>query len=230
MIYSNLMNSIIVQNPNLKVNKLASVRQLHLDTVILVNNNNISLILPSEKVKNNLDWQKHLPWIAAVFVGLLTVGGNIWMSSKLRSTSLEATRLQIESSTQISIAQISTAQRNSERDFNKTVLSGNRQVWITQLREMISQILASTASFIKRQGIMENEFEEIKLLIIKAELLLNDQSDRDLIKALLDLQEICRDVILKLQPVEKLENSISEIKKYTKLKIHREWEKVKAGV
>lgn len=97
------------------------------DTAIVQGKNDVYFILERDSAKlNEGNWQINMPWIAALLVGLLTVLANIVISKQYRKMSQEVVDKQLNTSKEISLAQIENERNNAVLEFNKTVLSGNR--------------------------------------------------------------------------------------------------------
>lgn len=200
------------------------------DTITVINKNEFVLVSPKENKAGEDSWQKNMPWIAALLIGILTTGANIVISRNLKKTSLENTKAQLENATKLSLAQIETSRKNNERDFNKTVLSGNMQIWSNDFRDVIIKILAATSTFKIKGTITDQEFEAFRALIIRAELMLNLDKDGAFITALHSLQECFLAIQMSNQSVNDLDNHIDAVKIQTQAKLEKVWEKVKLGL
>lgn len=71
---------------------------------------------------------KAMPWIASIFIAILTVIVNLVISFSTRRTSLKVVTAQIESSVNLATVQ-----------FHSTLNSKNRQDWINEVRNCISE-------------------------------------------------------------------------------------------
>jgi len=192
------------------------------DTLVLaINSNNEGL--------KGFHWQKNMPWIGAIFVGILTVLANIQISRQYKKTSSEITERQINNSKEIALIQIENVKKSVQLDFNKTVLSGNRQLWINELRELISNILSKTMSISVKQNISQEEFEHLRFLLTKAELMLNGSTDTEFIKALSELENCCLDILMGNKETQELGKYAQNVKKNTQITLKNEWERVKKG-
>ena len=202
------------------------------DTLFVVNKSEIQLLDQREikKGPDGLDYSKTMPWITAMFIGLLTACANIYLGYKLRKSSERALREQLETATNNTIAQINVSRENNQRDFNKTVLSGNRQVWISEFRRVVSIILAMISSFVTKQGITDQQFQELKILLIQAELMLGAKADSLFVDELKNLEQFCYQQLLKLNSIDDLEPLILSLKEFSIKRLEAEWEKVKVGV
>jgi hypothetical protein len=189
----------------------------------------ISKDVPKEDVKanNDFDWQKNMPWVGAVLIGLLTVLANYIISRESRKSNIEISKIEMENSKEIALEQIENAREGMQLEFNKTVLSGNRQIWIKEFRELVSLILSKTIATSINNDISEEEFENFKFLLIKAELMLNPLNDKAVIKALSELEECCLEVLMSNKEPQEIEKYASALKDKTKIKLEEEWGKVK---
>jgi len=200
------------------------------DTIVIMQNDTLFLVVTQSKYyEKSFDWQKHMPWIGAVLVGILTLITNILMSRYSRKSNQVVAEKQIISAKDIALAQIENARKNSQLEFNKTVLSGNRQSWINDLRELISKILSCTSSISVKQVITNDEFENLRFLITKAELMLNSEKDKNFISALLELENCCFDILIRNKDISDIQEYIENVKHHTQKTLKSEWERVKKG-
>lgn len=175
------------------------------------------------------DWEKNMPWIGAVLIGLLTVVANVIISRQSRKTSLKTINLQLNNNKEISLAQIETSKQTAQIEFNKTVLSGNRQTWINNLRDDVSHIISKLSSCSLQKKMSHKELLEIKYLITKVQFMLNPEKDKEFISSLNDIFyctiEITADkkTFSDLTPLEK------KLRNITAETLKTEWERVKRG-
>lgn len=178
---------------------------------------NISVENKTEK-QSGFDTQKNMPWIGAILIGILTVAANYIINRQIRKTNTESLDKQLENARFI-----------NKIDFNKTVLSGNRQVWINDLRNIISELLSKILGLLLKKEVTYEEFQELTYLITKTELMLNPEKDKDFIEALEELQvcfiEIQSDNIM----LSDIKKHINIVKNFTKKTLKTEWERVKKG-
>jgi hypothetical protein len=71
-----------------------------------------------------------MPWIASIIIAILGLLVNIAIARSTRNTSLEMTETQIKNSTRLAAHQ-----------FNATLNSSNRQEWINDVRDCISELI-----------------------------------------------------------------------------------------
>jgi len=185
------------------------------------------LIKTDDKKDKEFDWQKNMPWIAAILIGLLTVLANYIISNQNRKLNIEVSKMELGNSKKIALAQIESIKEGMQLDFNKTVLSGNRQLWIKDFREVISLILSKTMTKTLVNNISEDEFENFKFLLIKAELMLNPNSDKALINSLSDLENCCLDILMGNKDIQELNQYNDSLRNKTQMKLESEWTKVK---
>jgi len=207
-------DSISLHNSTVFVNKI--------DTVRIQN-------IQSKEYVTSFDLQKNMPWIGAILIGILTVLANLIISNQYRKSNKEVSAKQINNSKEIALAQIENVRKSVELDFNKTVLSGNRQSWINELRVLISQILSKTMAISAKQNLSNKEFEKLRFLITKAELMLNVTTDKDFISALSELENCCLEILMGNTHAVDLEEYIEKVKRHTKITLKTEWERVKKG-
>lgn len=151
---------------------------------------------------------KRMPWIIALSIGLLGVFCNIYISNRIRRTSLEINR----------------------RDFNKTVLSANRQLWITEFRGLMSQIITDLTYYSSKESLTNVEYSSFSLLLTKAQLMLTNNSDVLFIDTLIKLHASCYSILKQSPNDDDLETQLNLIKKFTISNIQSEWDKVTKGV
>lgn len=175
------------------------------------------------------DWGKNIPWITAILIAILTVLTNIFISRKIALSQKE-----------IALSQIENSRKMVQLDINKTVLSGNRQVWISTLRDSISDYIAKCHSYrIKpdqvkskykeaSQNTGNSDLTEIFRLDTKIVLMLNSNEDDSklLIKRLEQYTTSLFDETVITQPSEFY---LQEIINVTKTILKKEWEQVKKG-
>ncbi|MGN8058765.1 hypothetical protein ACTJKN_20935 [Pedobacter sp. 22163] len=148
-----------------------------------------------------------MPWIIALVIGCLTVITNIFVSYNARKTSLEI----------------------NKRDFNKTVLSGNRQVWITEFRSLMSEIISKLSYYISKDNLSEEEYIALNLLLTKAELMISNGTTTTLIDTISKIQDTCSEVLRSNEATYDWTMLLKQIKSETILAIQNEWELVKKG-
>lgn len=119
-------------------------------------------------------WYKSnaIPWIVSLIIALITVIVNLWISASQRKTSLKVVTAQIESSTKLAKTQ-----------FEFTLNSKNRQDWINELRNSISEFATHVRQInivFQRPDFADKAFElheKIFLNRSKIKLLLNNTKD-----------------------------------------------------
>nr|WP_294898148.1 hypothetical protein [uncultured Pedobacter sp.] len=170
-----------------------------IDTLVLVNAGQSNII----KKELNL----FMPWVSALIIAALTVAANIYISYNARRTSLEV----------------------NLRDFNKTVLSGNRQLWNSEFRILMSEIISQLSYFIMKQGVEEHEYKKFTLLLTQAELILSNEGHTFLIEKISKLNESCSEIMKNNPPKDELETLMVEIKKLTITILKDQWNLIKKG-
>lgn len=193
------------------VKEIEKIIQLPSDTLnILVEN--------KAEQSSGFEIQKNMPWIGAILIAILTV----WVNYKINEQIRETNAKNIES-------QLANAREINQRDFNKTVLSGNRQMWINDLRDTVSKILSKTVSLSLKQEITHDELQELVYLITKTELMLNPKKDKKFILALKNLHLCFISILKEEMAFPELEEYTTSVKNYTKKTLKIEWERVKKG-
>ena len=97
--------------------------------------------------------QNNAPWISALVIGFLTVITNIIIArinkmaaiknvEKQAEISTDIAKKQIENSKTIAIENIKNSQILAINQFNSTLKANNRQEWINELRNTLSELLA----------------------------------------------------------------------------------------
>jgi len=209
--FDSLKNSVSV-----KV-KVSFTKELEKNVILSKDILNNLLEIKSEKT-SSFDMQKNMPWIGAIFIGVFTVIANYIINNQIRKTNIESLNRQLANTREI-----------NQKDFNKTVLSGNRQVWINDLRDIISKILSKTLSLSLKKSVTHDELQELIYLISKTELMLNPEKDIDFVTKLKELElcfidiQSCKSTFLDIDPF------ISSVKNFAKTTLKTEWERVKKG-
>ena len=72
-----------------------------------------------------------MPWIGALIIGLLSVLVNFWVAHRLRQSNERNLTRQIENAKEITLSQ-----------FKSTIATKNRQDWINELRNAISDAIS----------------------------------------------------------------------------------------
>jgi len=212
---------------SLKQNKMFSSKG---ETVLVFQKDSLNLIVTQHKESvRGFDWQYNMPWIGAIIIGILTLITNIIISRQSRISNTNSLKQQLDHAKEIALAQLETSKQNMKMDFNKTVLSGNRQVWINDLRELMTKILTRTESIALKQKISDQEFEEIRILITKAELMLNATKDEEFISSLKALELCCYEIVSNKKEPRTLNPNIKLVKGFTLTTLKTEWERVKKG-
>jgi len=181
------------------------------------------------EINSDFNWQKNMPWIAAIIIGLLTVLANYIISDQNRKLNIEVSEKELENSKEIALAQIANAKEAMELDFNKTVLSGNRQLWIKDFREIISLILSKTMTKTLKKNISADEYESFKFLLIKAELMLDPIIDKEIIVFLTEFENCCLEILMENKELQELEQFNNTLINITQIKLEKEWSKVKSA-
>ena len=164
---------------------------------ISILNNNIS----------HFNFEKNMPWIAVLLIGITSIIANVKMNKNTLITSKE----------------------NNQIDFNKSVLSVNRQAWINDLRETVSKILSKSLTYGVTMEMDYFKIEELNFLINKVEFMLNPIKDQEFIRKLKELESGLYEVMNGDRELETLRSLFESVKEFTKITLKTEWERVKKG-
>jgi len=175
----------------------------HKDTLVLVSTSKSGADKPDKKSDTNL----YMPWVSALIIAIFTVATNVYISYNARRTSLEINR----------------------NDFNKTVLSGNRQIWITEFRNLTSEIISQLAYFMAKETVSETEFKEFSLTLTKAELLLSSEDHSAIVTTILKIQNSCSEIMKNNPPNDELEDLYVLFKNQTIAALKSQWDLIKKG-
>jgi hypothetical protein len=199
-----------------KLNQLSPLlKSAKSDSLIVKTPDKTILQSDPQKEIQKVDWGKNMPWIGAIIIGLTTLCVNLFISYQTRRSSVEIAKLQMN-----------LAKENNERDFKKTVLSSSRQLWITDFRNTISELLSLSFVICIEKNLESTNRHKLQLLVTKAELLLSgDANYSELSKLLTDLKVCCIGVIAENQSIDDLENIITDIKEMSSSVINMEWDK-----
>ena len=188
--------------------------------------NEVKIILPNELTKTKTDWTKeYLPAILTFLAGMLTVIANAYISKKLR----EATRENMES-------QLKESQRLKEIEIRNSINIKNRQEWMNQFRDNLSEfgtIIALVLTDIKSGGTDEKLREEIKILFVsKFKLNLLLQPDREDEKKLLSsLDKIIEYITINIDKrngnyVDEVAKTMIHVTTLSRKILERNWQKL----
>lgn len=139
-------------------------------------------------------WSKNMPWIGAIIIGILTFLGNLIVSHYTRKSNKTVALKQIENSRIIAEQQMQLLKTNSERDFKKTIISGSIQLWISDFRNIISEILSTIEIVRFNEVLNDDSIKKIHFLLSKCEIMLGSLSYDLLANKLKELKEICLEI------------------------------------
>jgi len=197
--------------------KVNCTKELEKTVILSKDTLNIRLETKSENT-SSFDMQKNMPWIGAILIAILTVLSNYIINKQIRKTNIESLDRQLTNAREI-----------NQKDFNKTVLSGNRQVWINDLRDIISKILSKTLSLSLKKAVTHDELQELIYLITKTELMLNPEKDIEFVTKLKELELCFIDIQSDKRTFSDIEPFTSSVKTFAKTTLKTEWERVKKG-
>jgi hypothetical protein len=218
--YGKNNTKIITQSDTIKpIEKAEDQPERENCKIIQLPNETLNVLVENKtEKKSSFDIQKNMPWIGAILIGILTVLANYIINIQIRKTNTESIDKQLINAREI-----------NQKDFNKTVLSGNRQAWINDLRDIISKVLSKILSLSLKGKITHDELQELIYLITKAELMLNPEKDKLFIKSLKELELCFIDIQREKKTFSDIEQFTSSVKKFTKRTLKTEWERVKRG-
>lgn len=159
------------------------------------------------------------PSLIAIFIGGLAFSATLITSKRQLKSNKESLERQINSSLEI-----------AKLDFRKNVLSDNRQSWISELRELISELISLiNLHLIDPNNINSEDAKRINFLIVKSEFMLNPIKDLDYINCIKDLKNLIFDLSREKITYESSQEKIEILKANTKKTLKTEWERVKNG-
>lgn len=146
----------------------------------------------------------NMPWFVALFIGVLSAIINFWLGHRLQKSNEENLHNQIESNERNILKQIETTKEIKILEFKSTIATKNRQEWINELRQALSEYLTFTIKLTPDNSPYSKEefkyaLEKVYLSKFKIELLLTkEKSDQ---KELLQTVENVLSVLIK-EPTE----------------------------
>lgn len=207
----------------------------------------VQTIKPTETTK---PWYENnnMPWIISLIISAMTIGINIYIAKVSQTTAInnvaaqinsstDTSKNQIEGSKQIAIQQIQNSQNLALTQFKATLNTKNRQDWINELRQSISEFLAQCAMINVIMSAKNNEthgeellpfFEKMVYHKNKIAILLNIEKEEQ--KAV--IEPIYEMVKVSLQPEEDYDAEVFRKKEEEILKASRHlfgvhWDKIK---
>lgn len=140
----------------------------------------------TEKSDTTMSLDKNMPWIAALLIGFSAAFVNFWVAHRLRQSNERNLQRQIENSKETTLTQ-----------FNATLATKNRQDWINELRQTLSEFLTYsmclTPSFVPLEPEEHKKYlEKLAFTKSKIELLINvdKQEQIELLVALDNVLEV----------------------------------------
>lgn len=160
--------------------------------------------------------EKNMPWIVALLIGILSVLMNFWVSHRLRQSNETNLKNQTESNERNLQRQIESNERSLNKqieasketkliEFKATIAISNRQQWLNELRQTLTDYLSSTSLIMRLPDNSEQHFFDERRDLVhkmsaskaKLELLLNNDKPEQ--KNLLDrIEELLSDVLKKI--------------------------------
>lgn len=159
------------------------------------------------------------PSLIAFFVGTLAFFATLISTKRQLKSNKDTLEKQTESSLEI-----------AKLDFRKSVLSANRQAWINELRELISELISLiNLNLLDPSSINIEDSKRISFLITKAEFMLNPIKDSEYINSIINLKDVIFDLSMNTIEHEEIQDKIDIVKQNTKTILKTEWERVKDG-
>ena len=203
-----------------------SIEIANIKTVNTESESNSNLTDRADKIYHRSFIEFALPSLIALIVGLMPFIATLIASNKQKIVAEK----QINASKETIKEQIDSSFKIAEMDFRKNVLSDNRQKWINELRNVISEFISIYDSHIFKPGaITTKEYERLLFLITKTEFMLNPGKDMDYINSITDLRDSIILLIKEEITKEEVKSLIEIVKSQTKLTLKTEWERVKKG-
>lgn len=183
---------------------------------------------------------EQMPWIVALLIGLLTVLANLITSHYLSKRGKEQLNRQVESN-----------ERMNEKQIKATVLSANRQKWINELREKMTEFRTLTgrlhlnldvnhkgkqlspAEKTEYETKVEELFHHLRMMMKPDELLTNseeDQNTREFLRLIDSVRCICglgNTTNEERERLNKIGSDLEELISCSRRIGKNEWEKVK---
>ena len=97
--------------------------------------------IETSPIEKNWFNQKNMPWIGAIIIAILTVLTNILIAKSNLKSARKNLEQQIKSSTVIANNQIDSNRETTIRQFRATLNTNNRQSWVTDVRNVTSDLL-----------------------------------------------------------------------------------------
>ena len=174
-----------------------------------------------EKNESQFNLEKSMPWLVALIIGILSVMVNFWVAHRLRQSN--ETNLQ---------KQIDNVKDTTLTQFKATIGTKNRQDWINELRNTLSEYLTYSTKLTPDSSNTEEErkkcVEKVYQTKFKIELMINPEKEEQ--KELMGKVENILKVIVKKKEDYKLEdiqNARMECVKAARKLFDLHWRKIK---
>ncbi|MGV3609314.1 MAG: hypothetical protein ACO1N0_00085 [Fluviicola sp.] len=169
------------------------------------------------------------PSIIAIIIAFIGFWGTLRANKKQRLSSENLINKQLNDSKNAITQQINSAKSIAELDFRKNVLSVNRQNWINELREVMSQVIGQVEVLSIRGEVTKEELIQIRTKILKAQYMLNPVKDQSFIDALTEFIACFSFIAAGKQTMDDLKPISNRVDLFTKTTLKNEWERVKRG-
>lgn len=154
-------------------------------------------------------WREKMPWLSSLFIALVSVLANVFLARFQRKTSIKSLR----------------------EEFKATINSKNRQDWIIELRNALSEFLSTILVIKSNQIISHTERKEYvdKIFLSKMKiLLLTNEKKQEQIELNEAVDNLMNEIfILKTNNQEVIKKARNDVVEKGRILISRNWEKIK---
>ncbi|MEQ8624615.1 MAG: hypothetical protein RJQ00_07175 [Vicingaceae bacterium] len=246
-----VMSTALMANDSIRISHLnQELKQKEIQLEIVHKKIDSLLNIPNElqhsgnisiKSEDNKSWLEFFfPSIIAIVLGLIALSGTIYASRIQRKSSekmlqeqlkdnKKIVKEQLKENKELVRDQIKSGEKIANLNFKQNVLSVNRQNWINTLRDIISELISMVDKVALKKEMNHEQLEIINKHLLKAELMVNPETDKDYVNALKELQVSLFKLIgegLEFGSIEKYKNNVINL---TKKILKTEWERVKKG-
>lgn len=133
---------------------ITKVEKVNETKIVLPETIQVKDVTDRKENENSLD--KNMPWIVAFSIGILSALINCLIAYKLRKSNYKNLKLQIENSREISLVH-----------FKATIATKNRQEWINDLRNTISELISFTTAILVEMNLNKSDPNNLKEFLLK---------------------------------------------------------------
>ncbi|MCW3789627.1 hypothetical protein [Plebeiibacterium sediminum] len=187
--------------------------------------------IPFENEKKSFV-SRNISWITAIIIAFISVIGNLWVARRQAQRNSINLKAQIENNEKILDKQIQNSKEIAITEFKATIAANNRQGWINELRETVSDFLTNSLSLAPDDIFSKEEelkyYNKLFYTKFKIELLLNTKTEEHklLLQAINKVIEVIRSK--EDYNLEKLQTARDVCLEASRRIIKIEWEKIKA--